>query len=54
MIKVAEDGHTLVDGARWHWPAPLDPTRCGVKGCDRIMGQSGSSLAHVGAASSEQ
>lgn len=32
-----ESGHVLIGGARWHWPAPKDPTRCGVPGCTRKM-----------------
>ncbi|MGL5827766.1 MAG: hypothetical protein ACRCYU_23605 [Nocardioides sp.] len=32
-----EDGHQLLDGARWHIPAPGDPERCLVAGCERVM-----------------
>lgn len=35
---VAEDGHTVLRGAAWHWPTAGDPTRCGVPGCDRVLG----------------
>lgn len=34
-----EDNHKIIDGARWHWPAPGEPTRCGVKGCTRVLGR---------------
>lgn len=34
------DKHVLIEGARWHYPMTGDPTRCGVPGCDRVMGLS--------------
>lgn len=41
MAEPKDDtGHNLIQGARWHWPAPGDPTRCGVEGCTRVLGQS--------------
>ena len=33
------DGHWLLAGARWHYPAPGDPERCAVPGCTRVLGQ---------------
>jgi hypothetical protein len=33
-----EKGHRTLDGARWHFPHPDDPKRCGDKsGCDYVM-----------------
>lgn len=32
------DGHTLIDGARWHYPKQGSPTECAIQGCDRILG----------------
>lgn len=32
------DGHALIEGARWHYPAMGDATRCAVTGCDRVLG----------------
>lgn len=33
------DGHALLGGARWHYPAPGRPFECAVPGCDRVLGQ---------------
>lgn len=30
-------GHRVYKGSRWHYPAPGDPTRCGVTGCPRDL-----------------
>ena len=32
-------GHTILNGARWHYPATGNPTQCGVTGCERVLGQ---------------
>lgn len=37
-IERAEDGHQVLDGARWHYPKVGDPTVCAVEGCDRVLG----------------
>lgn len=31
------DEHMVLDGARWHYPAQGDPTRCAVGGCTRVL-----------------
>lgn len=31
------DGHTLVGGARWHYPKTGSPSECAIPGCDRIL-----------------
>lgn len=36
-MKMSDDGHVLIGGARWHYPAPKDPTRCAVEGCLRVL-----------------
>lgn len=33
------DGHTLIGGARWHYPRQGAPDRCAVPGCTRELGQ---------------
>lgn len=33
------DGHTLIGGARWHYPAKGTTTQCAVVGCTRVLGQ---------------
>lgn len=37
-IERAEDGHQVLDGARWHYPKLGEPTVCAVEGCDRVLG----------------
>lgn len=31
------DRHALVEGARWHYPKPGEPTACAIEGCDRVL-----------------
>lgn len=31
------DGHTLIDGARWHYPKQGTPTQCAIPGCARVL-----------------
>jgi hypothetical protein len=38
-VEMYADGHTLLNGARWHYPAPGRPTACAIPGCDRLLGQ---------------
>lgn len=33
------DGHTLIQGARWHYPRQGHPTVCAIDGCDRVLGE---------------
>ena len=35
----SDDGHYLIDGARWHYPKTGEPTVCAVAGCERVLGQ---------------
>lgn len=32
-------GHQVYRGQRWHFPKTGEPTRCGVEGCPRVLGQ---------------
>lgn len=36
---MSDDKHVIVNGGRWHWPKQGEPEKCGVPGCDRVMGQ---------------
>lgn len=31
------DGHTLIDGARWHYPKTGEPSVCAIRGCERVL-----------------
>lgn len=38
-LEKHSDGHVLLGGARWHHPAPGQPTVCAVPDCKRVLGQ---------------